>query len=269
MGLPERAFSTITAEEIEPQIGLLSFNRPDQLNALNLRMLDEIAEVFESISKDDAIRVLILTGKGRGFCSGADLTDAVTHQDSDFFSDAGKFLMEVQERYSALITGLRRIPQPVISAVNGPAAGGGFCIALASEIRIAVPKACFIASFANIGLSGGELGTSYFLPRLVGYGAAADILCTGRKVYAEEAEKIGLINRMVAPEDLLPEALSYARQMLTKSVGGLKLTKRVLEQNMEAPSLEAAISLENRNQAIMVYSKDFFNLVKQFVKSKE
>lgn len=132
---------TFTVDEIEPRIGLVTLNRPDRLNAINVEMLDEFNALFADLAKDDAFRVLILTGAGRGFCAGADLEDAVSHRDSAAFSDPESFLRLVQERYAALVLGLRRIPQPLIAAINGPAAGGGFSMALACDIRVAVPEA--------------------------------------------------------------------------------------------------------------------------------
>jgi len=259
-------YRTFIFEETEPCVGLVTLNRPDKLNAINVEMLDDFNELFAVLTKDDAIRVLIITGAGRGFCAGADLNDALTYKDAEALSDPEKYLRLAQERYAALILGLRRIPQPVIAAVNGPAAGGGFSIALASDIRVASPEAYFVASFANIGLSAGEMGTSYLLPRLIGLARAADILYTGRKVNAEEAERMGLVNRMVPKEALMETALSIAGFMTAKGVGALKLTKRVLDQNIDAPSLEAAVNLENRNQTIMVFSGEFFKLIKPFYK---
>ena len=259
---------TFTVDEIEPRIGLVTLNRPDRLNAINVEMLDEFNALFADLAKDDAFRVLILTGAGRGFCAGADLEDAVSHRDSAAFSDPESFLRLVQERYAALVLGLRRIPQPLIAAINGPAAGGGFSMALACDIRVAVPEAYFVASFANIGLSGGELGTSYLLPRLIGLARAADVLYTGRKMGADEAERVGLVNRVVPRESLIDMALSYARPMIAKGVGSLKLTKRVLDQNIDAPSLEAAINLENRNQTMMVFSGELFKLIRPFSKGE-
>jgi len=261
-----KEFQTFLFQEIEPRVGLVTLNRPEQLNAINVAMLDDFNELFAILAKDDAIRVLVITGAGRGFCSGADLNDAIVHKDTEAFSDPENFLRLVQERYAALPLGFRRIPQPVIAAVNGTAAGGGFSLVLASDIRVAVPEASFVASFANIGLSAGELGTSYFLPRLVGVARSSEILYTGRKVKAVEAERIGLVNRVVPKEDLLETALAYARTLIAKSVGGLKMTKRVLDQNIDAPSLEAAVSLENRNQTIMVFSGEFFKLIQPFFK---
>jgi enoyl-CoA hydratase len=262
----EKEFKTLVFQEKEPGIGVATMNRPDRLNAMNLDMVEDFNGLFALLNEDEAVRVLILTGAGRGFSSGADLNDAVLHRDKDPFADPEKFMKLVQERYASLTLGLRKIPQPVISAVNGPAAGGGFCLTLASDIRVACPEAYFVASFINIGLSGGELGTSFLLPRLVGLSRAADILCTGRKVMADEAERIGLVSRVVPREELLETALVYARMMTAKSPGGLKLTKRVLDANLHAPSLDAAIGLENRNQSILVFSGEFFKLIQSFHK---
>jgi enoyl-CoA hydratase len=262
--MPE--FKTLLFEEREPHIGIVTMNRPEHLNAINLAMLDDFENLFHALTRDDAIRVLIITGSGRGYSSGADLNDAVVFRESDAFADPEHFMRIVQERYASLILGMRRIPQPVISAVNGPAAGGGFSMTLASDIRVASSEAFFVGSFINIGLSGGELGCSYFLPRLVGLSRASDMLFTGRRVMAGEALEMGLVNDVVPREELLEKALSYARVMTGKSVGGLKLTKRVLEENLNAPSLECAVNLENRNQTIMLFSGDFFKLIQSFHK---
>ncbi len=262
-----KKFNSFTVEEVEPSIGLVTLNRPEKLNAQNVEMISEFEELFKILSHYECtIKVLIITGAGKAYCSGADLDDAMAHKDTDAFADPELFLKIVQELYSNLIIGMRKIPQPIISAVNGAAAGGGFAMTLASDIRIASPEAYFVASFINIGLSGGELGCSYYLPRLVGLSNASDILLTGRKVSADEAERIGLVSKVVPREQLLDEALSRARMMTKKSFGALKLTKRVLDQNIDAPSLEAAVNIENRNQAIMVFSGEFFKLIRSFFK---
>jgi enoyl-CoA hydratase len=261
-----KEFSTISFKEVETGIGLVILNRPERLNAISVTMLADFAELFDHLSQNDKIRVIVITGEGRGFCAGADLSDALAFKDTEAFSEPESYLRIAQERYSNLILGLRKIPQPIVAAINGPAAGGGFAVALASDIRLASPEAYFVASFINIGLSGGELGCSYFLPRLVGLSHAADILYTGRKVKADEAERIGLVSRVVPREELVETALSYARIMQGKSTGGLRLTKRVLDQNIDAPSLEAAINLENRNQTIMVFSGEFLKLIEPFSK---
>jgi enoyl-CoA hydratase len=262
-----KKFNTVTFEEVEPSIGLVTLNRPEKLNAQNVEMLAEFEELFKILSDySSTFKVLIITGAGKAYCSGADLDDASAHKDTEAFADPEFFLRMVQERYANLVLGMRKIPQPIISAVNGAAAGGGFAMTLASDIRVATPEAFFVASFINIGLSGGELGCSYYLPRLVGLSNASDILLTGRKVYGEEAEKIGLVSKVVPREQLLEEALTRARMMTKKSFGALKLTKRVLDQNIDAPSLEAAVNIENRNQSIMVFSGEFFKLIQSFYK---
>ena len=263
MSLP--TFETLTFQEIEPQIGLVILNRPDRLNAINDRMLDDFDELLRHLDRDDAIRVLLMTGEGRGFCAGADLKEVATRAQTEAFADPESFLRLVQEKYSGLVLKLRSIRQPVIAAVNGAAAGGGMAIALAADIRVSTPEAYFVASFINIGLSGGEMGSSFLLPRMVGISKAADILLTGRKVFGEEAEKIGLVSQVAPSEKLLDTALSYARTMTAKTVGGLKLTKRALEQNLTAASLDAALNLENRNQAIMVFSGEFRKMIGAFV----
>jgi enoyl-CoA hydratase/carnithine racemase len=269
LNLTGSTFSAITFTEPEAGIGLLTMNRPERLNAINPALLQDLEAVLALLSRDEKIRVIILTGAGRGFCSGADLNEATASREADVFADPEHFLRLAQERYAALITGLRAIPQPVIAAVNGAAAGAGFCLALASDIRFASPAAYFVASFINIGLSGSELGTTYFLPRLIGLARASEILYTGRKVAAEEAERIGLVNQVVPVESLLDTAMATARQMITKSPGGIRLTKRALDHNIDATSLAAAIDFENRNQSLMVFSGEFFEIIKAFARTPE
>ncbi|MBU1745774.1 MAG: enoyl-CoA hydratase/isomerase family protein [Proteobacteria bacterium] len=264
-----KMFTTLTFSEAESGVGLVTMNRPERLNAINPAMVQDFETLFAALAQDETIRVLILTGAGRGFCSGADLSDATAVRETEVFADPESYLRLGQERYGRLVLGLRAIPQPVIAAVNGPAAGAGFCLALASDIRFASPGAYFIASFINIGLSAGELGSSYLLPRLVGLSHASEILYTGRKVPAEEAERIGLISRTVPTEALIETALACARQMIAKSPGGLRLTKRALDRNIDAQSLQEAVDFENRNQALMVFSGEFFKLIHAFTKQPE
>ena len=262
-------FKTIRFEEPEKGIGLLTLNRPERLNAINLDMLEELHKLHEMLCLNEEVRVVILTGAGRGFCSGADLTDErMLRESPQLYSSAASFLVGVQKKYADMIIELRRLPQPIIAAVKGPAAGGGMCMALASDIIYAGPKARFIASFINLGLSGGELGTTYFLPRLVGSSRAAEILYTGRPVDAEEAERIGLISRVVEDEALLDTAFETARVMLSKSVMGLRLTKEAYTMNLNAPNLETAVELENRNQSICAFTPDFKAAIDAFMGKK-
>jgi enoyl-CoA hydratase len=263
-------FSTIRFEVCRPGIGLITLNRPKRLNAINLTMVEELHALFGLIETRDDVRVIILTGEGRGFCSGADLRDdRVAKEGSAVFSSAAEHLVTVQKKYSRLVTDMRHVPQPIIAAVNGPAAGGGMCLALASDVLLAGPQAAFTPSFINIGLSAGEMGTSYLLPRMVGSARAADILLTGRTIDAKEAEKIGLVSRLVESEKLIDEAIEVATTMLGKSSMGLRLTKEVLDQNRNAPSLEVALELENRNQSICCVNPEFFDAVRDFASRKK
>ncbi|UCD78059.1 MAG: enoyl-CoA hydratase/isomerase family protein [Desulfobacterales bacterium] len=263
-------YKTIKFENPLEGVGLITLNRPERLNAINLDMLEELHTLFEEIKDQETARVVIVTGAGRGFCSGADLLDErISSEAATLFSSAAAHLTKIQKVYSRLVIEMRRLPQPIIAAVNGPAAGGGMCLALASDIIIAGTGAAFTPSFINIGLSGGELGSSYFLPRLVGSARAADILMTGRTVDAAEADKIGLISRLVENERLMKAALEIASSMLDKTPLGLRLTKEALNQNRNAPSLEAAVELENRNQSILCITPEFFKAVEKFSQRKK
>jgi len=263
-------YETLLFEEVEPGIGLLTLNRPDRLNAISLDMLDDLYDLVRMLDERPDIRVLIMTGAGRGFCSGADLKDARISSEESLkaFTSAPLHLDIIQKKYAGVIKELRRISQPVIAAVNGPAAGGGFTMVLAADIIYASPEARFTPSFINIGLSGGELGTTYFLPKLVGTARASEILMTGRTVDAEEAERIGLLSRLIPGDDLMKASLETARVMISKSVYGLRLTKETIRQNLDAPSLENAIELENRNQSMLCTAPEFFEAVARFNQPK-
>jgi enoyl-CoA hydratase len=261
-------YKTLRFEEPEAGIGVITLDRPDRLNAINTNMLEELYALFAELRKNDSVRVLLLEGAGKGFCSGADLKDdrLSGEEGLKLFASAAIHLDKIQKTYSGIIEVMHKQPQPIIAVVNGAAAGGGMCLALASDIIIAGPKAKFIPSFINIGLSGGELGTTYFLPRCVGRAKASEILMTGRAVAAEEADRIGLVSRLVPEDTLMETAMETARTMLAKSQLGLRLTKETLRQNENAPCLETAIELENRNQSILCCSPDFFNAVMAFLK---
>ncbi len=263
-------YQTIAFDQPEPGLGLLTLNRPERLNAISLDMLDELHDLLGRLADQKEPRVIIVTGAGRGFCSGADLRDErMASRFRELFSHASVHLTEVQKKYSRLVLEIRRLPQPVIAAVNGPAAGGGFCLALAADVILAGPEAAFTPSFINIGLSGGEMGSTYFLPRRVGFSRAAEILMTGRTVGAAEAERIGLASRLVPGDGLLGEAFDLARVMLDKNPLGLRLTKESLALNLDAQSFEAAVDLEDRCQAIGSTSPDFHKAVINFAQRRK
>jgi enoyl-CoA hydratase len=231
-------------------------------------MVEELHELFDELKRSEDIRVLIISGAGRGFCSGADLANPELLKPSIDQGAAGH-LEVIQRRYSRLVIQLRGLPQPVIAAVRGPAAGGGMCLALAADIVYASPTATFVNSFINIGLSGGELGSSYLLPRLTGFSRAAEILYTGRTVDAREAERIGLVTRLVEDESkLIESAMDTARVMLKKNPMGLRMTKEALNRNLSATSLEEAIGIEDLNQSICITMPHIQQAVKKFMKDK-
>lgn len=254
-----RTYETVTLQRPAEGVALLTLARPDRLNAITFRMFEEWQQLCDEVAEDDSVRVLVVTGAGRAFCAGLDLSEA-----GSLAGMSVPEMMRGQESWADATAAFARLPQPVIAAVNGAAAGAGFSLALAADIRIATPQARFNAAFVRIGLSGGDCGSSYFLPRIVGSGRAAEILMTGRFVEADEAAAIGLVNRVVAPEQLLDEALATAGQIAANSPFGVLLTKRVLQQNVDAPSLTAALEVENRNQVLTSRTADMHEALTAF-----
>jgi enoyl-CoA hydratase/carnithine racemase len=240
-----REWPGITVERPEPGILLVTLNRPERLNALTFEMFDALTDLCREVEDDASVRVMVLTGAGRGFCAGLDL-DAVNALLSMSPSD----FLRGQETWSGVSLALRRLTTPVIAAVNGAAAGAGMSIALASDMRVASTKAKFNAAFIRVGLTGGDMGSSWLLPRIVGLGIANELLMTGRFVDADEAGRIGLVNKVVEPDELLPAAYELARQVMANSPFGVRLTKQVVQANLGAATLEAGVELENRNQAL-------------------
>lgn len=246
----ERAYETFRLDQPSPGVVLLTLDRPTRYNAMTMPMFREIERVTLDLAQEDDLRVLVVTGAGAAFCAGFDLADA------DNLADLGAIgMLDQQEVACRALLALRTIRVPVIAAINGSAAGGGLALALQADIRLASPEAKFNAAFVRIGLSAGDLGTSWLLTRLVGPAVASDICFTGRQVYAEEAARIGLVNK-VAAGDLLDCALDLARQIVSNSPAGVQLSKRALQANMEIGSYAAAIELENRGQALLTRTGD-------------
>jgi enoyl-CoA hydratase/carnithine racemase len=233
-----------------PQTGVvvLQLNRPKQLNAINEVMRVELTETFAAIGTDSAVNVVVITGAGRGFCSGIDVRNfaARTVEASDPAIDRLRF----QEAMAALPQAIWNVPQPVIAAVNGPCVGAGFALCLAADIRICSATATFGNGAILLGLSGAEMGMSYHLPRIVGTSVAADWMLTGRTVTAKEADRRGLVSELVEPERLDQRALELARTIAELPPFGTQLTKRALQVNTDAAGLGPALELENRNQVL-------------------
>lgn len=236
-------------------ITIITLNRPDSLNAMNASMIAELYSVLEAVADDPTCRVVVLTGAGRGFCSGIDL-GGYGPLPGDERRGQVQQDMAMQQHIARTILRLRTLPVPVIAAVNGPAAGGGLALALASDIRLASTTARFNAAFVRVGLSGTDVGVSWILPRVVGAGRAHEIMLTGRFVDAEEAESIGLVSAVVSEDELLDRALRMAGQIVQNAPMGIRMTKEGVWAALEIPSLQAAMDVENRTQVLLLQTAD-------------
>jgi len=241
-------FETIQFEVLEPGIGVMSLNRPRVYNSVNLKMMQELEELLEDVSQKSEVNVLILKGNGdKGFCAGLDIKEAAKLADS---WDARSFYM-FQKRLARLVLKLRLIPQPVICLVHGAAVGLGFSFVLASDIKIASSDARFCAAFINIGLGGADMACSYLLPKMIGAGRASELLLTGEFISAQESYALGMLSKVVEREKLWDSGVQMARLLNSKNPLGLALTKEAINMNLDAPSLEHALQLEDRNQAFL------------------
>jgi len=242
--------SFVIVEKPIPHVSLIALNRPERLNAMSFDTVVPLYEALERVGADNDTWVAVLTGTGRGFCSGLDLEDHGMPPGCDGLP-MSRIAIRAMAYMSNLVPTLRAMPQPVIAAVNGSAYGGGMCLTLGADIRLAAASATFCGAGINNGLTGTELGVSWLLPRLVGAAHAWDIILSGREVDAAEALRIGLVSRVVPDAALRDTALALAGQLCGYSPHGLAMTKKVLWSNLETGSLEAAVDLENRNQLLV------------------
>ena len=244
--------TTFRFEDAAPGVKLLTLDRPDRLNAVNWQMVSELEECFRGLATAQDVRAVVLTGAGRAFCAGLDIKDP-----NSFDQDNTVHAYDLQEMFGRMCTHLAEVPQPIIAAVNGAASGAGLVFSVASDIRLAVPEARFNMANVRIGFSGCDLGSSYWLPRVLGLGLASELMLTGRFMGAEEAERRGLVNRVVPAEELLEAAIEMAADIARNSPFAVRMTKQVLAQNVDAPSLRAAVELENRTQILCTRTRDF------------
>ena len=244
--------------EVDGEIGILTFNRPRVVNAINTEMLGELIDFWQERQEDFGARVIVMRGAGeKGFCSGLDLK-----QTSDIetgFARGGtqpipEIVYNSQKRFSTVARLMRSCPQPLIAAVHGAAMGGGLSFALAADVRLASDDAMFCAQYINIGLGGADVGSSYFLWRIVGWGRAAEMCLTGARVYADEAYRMGLVNHIYSREKLMPAAMEMATNMVSKTRMGLRLTKDALNAGINLANLEDTVKIEDRNQAFLFLS---------------
>ena len=233
--------SFVLVEKPRPHVALVTLNRPERMNSMAFDVMIPLRDALEEVSLDNDTRVVVLTGAGHGFCSGADLEDAGTIPNI-----AGLTRASIAQRSMELLHDVMH--QPVIAAVNGAAIGGGFCLAVAADIRLAAEGAYFRAAGINNGLTSTELGISYLLPRAIGSSRAFEIMLSGRDVDAAEAERIGLVSRAVAGDQLLEQCYELAERIIGFSRVGVESTKRMLWSSLDAGSLHAQMDAEAHAQ---------------------
>jgi enoyl-CoA hydratase len=226
-----------------PHVSLITLNRPERMNAMAFDVMIPLRQQLEEVSVDNDVRVVVLTGAGAGFCSGADLEDPGTLPNVDGLT-VTSIARRALEVLDDVVLAVRKMHQPVIAAVNGPAIGGGFCLSLAADIRVASEAALFRAAGINNGLTASELGISYLLPRAIGSSRAFDIMLTGRDVEATEAERIGLVSSVVPGDALLDTCYAMAERIMGYSRVGVEVTKRMLWSSLDASSLTAHMDHE-------------------------
>jgi enoyl-CoA hydratase len=233
-----------------PHVAVVTLNRPERLNALSFDTVVPLHDALETVAGDNEVWAVVLTGAGRGFCSGLDLEDHGVPPGIAGLP-VSRIAVRAMAVFADLVPRMRAMSQPVIAAINGPAYGGGLCLAVGTDIRLAGASARFCGAGVRNGLTNTELGISWILPRLVGASRAFDLLLTGREIDAGEAERIGLVSRVVPDDALLDEALGLASRLCELSPHGVAMTKRVLWSNLETGSLHAGMDLENRNQLLV------------------
>ena len=247
----------VLVDKPRPNVTLVTLNRPERMNAMAFDVMIPFREALEEISYDNDTRVVVITGAGHGFCSGADLEDSGVAPNISGLTRPG-IARRALGILDDVILALRKMHQPVIGAINGAAIGGGFCLAVATDIRIASDAAYFRAAGINNGLTATELGISYLLPRAIGSSRAFDIILTGRDVEAAEAERIGLVSRVVPADQLLDACYETAARIIGYSRVGVELTKRMLWSGLDASSLTAHMDHEGHAQLFVRMTTENF-----------
>ncbi|ABC63530.1 enoyl-CoA hydratase/isomerase family protein [Erythrobacter litoralis] len=257
-------YTTITVEK-RGEVDWLTLDRPDALNAITLDMVAELNDYFGRLYNDGSVRVVVMRGAGKAYCAGLDIKER-QGEDQEFPFGGGfgfqGFLADVYVK-------MRRCPQVILSLVHGPACGGGFAFALASDIRLAGESARMNAAFIKIGLSSCDMGVSYFLPRLVGQSIASELMLTGRFIHAERALAVGLVSEVVPDDQLESAAQGWIDDLLAASPKGLRMTKEGLQIATDAGSLEAAMAIENRNQLMTSASPNFHEGMRAFLEKRK
>jgi enoyl-CoA hydratase len=237
----------VLVDRPDPRVAVVTLNRPERMNAMAFDVMVPLRDALAQIGQDNEVRAVVLTGAGAGFCSGADQESAGVPPGATGVTRP-TYALRAMEMLEDVVLTVRRLHQPVVAAINGAAIGGGLCLALACDLRIAAPAAYFRAAGINNGLTASELGLSYLLPRAIGSSRASEIMLTGRDVDAAEAASIGLVSRVVSDEDLLESCMETAQQIADWSRPGVELTKRTLWSSLDAASLEQHMRQEGLGQ---------------------
>lgn len=252
--------------EARGKVEIVTLNRPERLNAMNHGLILALQDYFRGLHDRLDVRVVILRGSGRAFCAGLDLTPGSWPVDPGVGGvHAG---WKTQRAIATVMQLMRSCPQPVIALGQGAACGGGFSLLLSSDVRIAAPDLKMNAAYIKIGLGGCDMGSSYFLPRLVGASLAAELLLTGNFIHAERALASGLVSQVVETDALLDAGMALAQDMLMTSPMGLRLTKDALNRNIDAPGFEAALAIEDRQQVLLGQTEDFREATRAFTEKR-
>jgi enoyl-CoA hydratase/carnithine racemase len=261
MSVNPKSFDYVLDAEVG--IATLTLNRPDRLNALTFEVYRELTETFVALDSEPGVRVIVITGTGRAFCSGGDVEDII----GKLFEKDSVGLLEFTRLTCSLIAAMRRCRRPIVAALNGTVAGAGAVIATASDVRIASETAKIAFLFTKVGLSGADMGIAWMLPRIIGLGRASELLMTGDFIGADEAHRIGLYNRVVAVERVHEEARAFAEKLAKGPAYGIEMTKRLLDREA-AIDLPAALDLEAEAQAACMLHPDFREAYEAFVNKR-
>jgi enoyl-CoA hydratase len=259
---------TVTIDHPANGVARITLNRPERMNTRTYELVTDLHNALDAVDADHECRAVILTGAGRGFCAGLDLNGFGLVPGTEDFGRPQQG-MAVQQYIAELVHHMRDVRQPIIAAINGAAAGGGFALACASDIRYCAASAKFGTAFVRLGLSGCDIGVSWMLPRLIGAARAGELLLTGRVFDAEEANRIGLVSNVVADDDLLDTCLGVAAEIAANSPFGVWMTKEVMWSNLEIPSLRAGIDIENRNQIMASQTEDSREAMQSFLARRQ
>ncbi|MHC4234848.1 MAG: enoyl-CoA hydratase family protein [Planctomycetota bacterium] len=250
--------------DVKDGVATVTFNRPDRLNAITFEIYAQFRDLMANLQYDDDVRVVVLTGAGKGFCSGGDVEDII----GELFKRDVKGVLEFTRMTGAVVQNMRLLDKPIIAAINGTAAGAGSVIALASDMRIMSDQSKFVFLFTKVGLTGADMGAGYLLPRIIGSGRAMELLMLGDAVMPERAEQIGLANKVVPHDQLMDEVYEIAGRLANGPTLALSMTKRMVN-NEQHMSLVAAIEAEAQAQALLLQANDHRAFYDAFKEKRE